>query len=455
MWSVENQEKFQTLAALRTHRKVGRSLVANRLIQLGDVVLEEKPIIKYKLKPDCRSSDNPKLSKYLWNALQTIVREETAHLSDSFHPRFQKETEVFVPGIPAALIAILRPSTRLLLPQIFAFFYSPINDANLEKHPTVILIRKIVQRVKTELAEEFQQVEASEAEKFIGIIYGNAHGISFSVDPERVTHSKKRKRRRMYQAKHPEDGRFSVTEWPSQRSSLPSVPHICLFPWGSRMCHSCQPNLFVYYSNTKDSLLFIACRPIAAGEVLSFSYLPDSPNDCQPGRLLCGAASDRQIHLWLFKFFQCQCSRCLRDLPCEWGHVVALCELPENDPASISHKITMLRAFSSPNGLQNLCLQEALLWLMQQKQFFTRSSREHEKEQHDQLLSYCSAVQTVLWKSGFQTSALIRLGRLTECLKKFAPKFCQSLSQSMHSYVSLFTKELPELREAFSTFAHV
>lgn len=82
----------------------------------------------------------------------------------------------------------------------------------------------------------------------------------------------------------------------------PGAPKSALFLFGSKIAHSCRPNLS-YTSKTGDGALeYKVIRPIAEGDLACFSYLDDLFQTPTPKR--------REI-LSLTKSFHCECARCL------------------------------------------------------------------------------------------------------------------------------------------------
>ncbi|KAG1663211.1 hypothetical protein FOA52_011304 [Chlamydomonas sp. UWO 241] len=82
-----------------------------------------------------------------------------------------------------------------------------------------------------------------------------------------------------------------------------------LFVIGSKVEHSCLPN--TSYGSRADQLIYTAVRPIAAGDRISFAYVPTSQQDTQERREL----------LHTTRLFLCACERCegpdvSRPLPC-------------------------------------------------------------------------------------------------------------------------------------------
>ncbi|KAG1087572.1 hypothetical protein G6F42_020558 [Rhizopus arrhizus] len=88
--TVINKEEFSSNVVVEDCPVVGRSLVANRPLVPGDVVLVEEPLIKYDLKPACRSTKSPYYSKKLWNMLNSMVHDEE---EDKFQQQHQVEQE--------------------------------------------------------------------------------------------------------------------------------------------------------------------------------------------------------------------------------------------------------------------------------------------------------------------------------------------------------------------------
>jgi hypothetical protein len=75
-----------------------------------------------------------------------------------------------------------------------------------------------------------------------------------------------------------------------------------LFIYGSKIPHSCSPNVS-YSSKTVDGALeYKVIRPITAGEVVAFTYMPD---------LYQTPTFERREFLMRTKAFMCQCQRCV------------------------------------------------------------------------------------------------------------------------------------------------
>lgn len=89
----------------------------------------------------------------------------------------------------------------------------------------------------------------------------------------------------------------------------PKAPYTALFETGSKVEHSCFPN--VTYSSKTGQLVYTAIQAIAAGERVTFSYIPyiEVPEQARRNSLLTS------------KSFLCECARCegpdmCRPLPC-------------------------------------------------------------------------------------------------------------------------------------------
>lgn len=75
-----------------------------------------------------------------------------------------------------------------------------------------------------------------------------------------------------------------------------------LFERGSKVAHSCEPNLYYTSKNRHGGLEFRTCRPIAAGDMISFSYI---------GQLWTKSTLDRRAECLETKDFLCCCRRCV------------------------------------------------------------------------------------------------------------------------------------------------
>eukprot|EP00798_Chlamydomonas_sp_ICE-L_P012388 gene12388-15581_t len=79
---------------------------------------------------------------------------------------------------------------------------------------------------------------------------------------------------------------------------VPKAPYTALFEIGSKVEHSCFPN--VTYSSKSGQLVYTATQAIAAGERVTFSYIPyiEVPEQA------------RRNALFMSKSFLCECARC-------------------------------------------------------------------------------------------------------------------------------------------------
>ena len=96
-----------------------------------------------------------------------------------------------------------------------------------------------------------------------------------------------------------------------------SADRLALFRRASKVAHSCAPNLLLVPGEAEDGtpcVNYRALRPIAEGELLTYSYLGDFD--------LCWPTALRRMRLRETKFFHCCCQRCaaeydaLRCVPC-------------------------------------------------------------------------------------------------------------------------------------------
>lgn len=337
--TVINKEEFRNTVEVKECPIVGRSLVAKKALSPGDVVLVEKPLIQYDLKPTCRSNKSPYYSKKLWNNMVSIVHEyeepvekqaevpteekEDEDDDDSYdgyssEEDSDEEEEVntdsdFCPGVPAAIFAYLdiHPPTnaynqvrrrKTYEGDDFDFFYYPDTDNWLE-HKTVDLIHKVCQRI-VDTETLFAHVDAIQLASFVLKIYSNAHTVSLPRARETPTHTHKRYRRDLYKDKFEDND----TCWGEDAVEAPNTPTIALLRWGSKFAHSCSPNMFLRFEPARNAMVFTVVRPLAVGDILSFSYLPE--DDLTVGGLICGTTVDRQAKLEKFKFFTCACERC-------------------------------------------------------------------------------------------------------------------------------------------------
>ncbi|CEP13829.1 hypothetical protein [Parasitella parasitica] len=354
--TVINKKEFSSNVLVKDCPVVGRSLVANRPLAPGDVVLVEEPLIKYNLKPICRSAKSPYYSKKLWNMLNSMVRDveddkfqqqyisdpaaEQKQNQDGYDDEYdscdysssneddeqdQEEEEKpetnhdsdFCPGVPAAIIAYLdiHPPTnqfsnvknrRLYKRDDFDFFYNPNSDIEPAwlDHKTVKLIHTVTQKV-ADTIPLFSHVDPYDLRSFVLKIYSNAHTIVLPRTRSMPTHPSKKARREMYKAKFGD----SVTYWGEDAVDPPSTPTIALLRWGSKFAHSCSPNMFLHFEPNRNTMVFTVIRPVKEGQVLTFSYLPE--DDSTVGGLVLGGTPDRRAKLQKFKFFECSCERCV------------------------------------------------------------------------------------------------------------------------------------------------
>jgi hypothetical protein len=85
--------------------------------------------------------------------------------------------------------------------------------------------------------------------------------------------------------------------------------------------------MFLQFEPSRDAMVFTVIKPLAAGDILSFSYLPE--DDSTVGGLVCGTTVHRQAKLEKFKFFKCACERCM-DWDWSRGIVCKECKEPVN-----------------------------------------------------------------------------------------------------------------------------
>ncbi|KAI8643614.1 hypothetical protein BD408DRAFT_414572 [Parasitella parasitica] len=356
--TVINKKQFSSNVVVKDCPIVGRSLVAKRPLVPGDVLLVEEPLIKYNLKPICRSAKSPYFSKKLWNVLNSMVRDvendkfQQQYVSDPAIEEAAQEREQngydddndsndyssseddeddqeegvkpetnpdsdFCPGVPAAIIAYLdiHPPTehftnvrnrRTYKRDDFDFFYYPNSDIEPAwlDHKTVKLIHTVTQKV-ADTIPLYSHVDPYDLRSFVLKIYSNAHTVALPRSRTMPTHRSKKARRQMYMAKFGDN----VTYWGEDAVDPPSNPTIALLRWGSKFAHSCSPNMFLRFEPGNNAMVFTITRPVKEGQVLSFSYLPE--DDSTVGGLVLGSTSDRRAKLQKFKFFECLCERCV------------------------------------------------------------------------------------------------------------------------------------------------
>jgi ribosomal protein L37AE/L43A len=347
--TVINKEEFSSNVLVKDCPVVGRSLVANRPLVPGDVVLVEEPLIKYDLKPTCRSTKSPYYSKKLWNMLNSMVhdeeddkfqqqhqeieeKEDNDHYDDGDTDSYnyssdeedddEEEEEInpdsdFCPGVPAAIIAYLDihppkkhftnvKNRNVYKRDDFDFFYYPNSDIEPAwlDHKTIKLIHTVTQKV-ADTIPLYSHVDPYDLRSFVLKIYSNAHTVALPRNRTMPTHSAKKARREAYKAKFGDN----VTYWGEDAVDPPSTPTIALLRWGSKFAHSCSPNMFLRFEPDRNAMVFTVTRPLKEGEVLSFSYLPE--DDSTVGGLVLGNVFDRRAKLQKFKFFECSCERCV------------------------------------------------------------------------------------------------------------------------------------------------
>ena len=78
--------------------------------------------------------------------------------------------------------------------------------------------------------------------------------------------------------------------------------HAALFGRGSKVAHSCLPNVAYSSLNTGGNLEYRACRAIALGDMISFSYIGD---------IWTKTTTERRAECLETKDFLCCCSRCI------------------------------------------------------------------------------------------------------------------------------------------------
>ncbi|KAL0096727.1 hypothetical protein J3Q64DRAFT_1709116 [Phycomyces blakesleeanus] len=340
--TIVNKKEFVNTVEFIQCPVAGRSLVAKRPLVPGDIVMVERPLIKYPLQPDCRSTLSPFYSKAVWKSLVDIVREEEGlspivarlHKPHSSHrddfdydsdcdsdrsddsdsdeeDEEEPQASAFSPGIPAALLAYLSikpPPSRTHQYNKgtnLDFFYYPDRSTEPQwaDHATILLVERVVSKAIA-THSIFKHLDHKEVVSFVLKIYSNAHTVAYPHNRTLPTHSRKKERRARYAEKWPLE---NDAGWPQDPPA--SRPFIALLRWGSKYAHSCTPSMFLRFDVKQQSMIFTVMRPVPVGEMLTFSYLPE--DDLSLGGLLCGSTMMRQVKLEAFKFFHCQCTRCV------------------------------------------------------------------------------------------------------------------------------------------------
>ncbi|KAI8064324.1 uncharacterized protein B0P05DRAFT_554974 [Gilbertella persicaria] len=330
--TVVNKQEFQSSVVIKDCPIVGRSLVAKKPLVPGDIVLVEEPLIQYDLEPKCRSNKSPYYSKKLWKILKDMVYAEEGidtqlntqqpNKSDESDESDESEDDMettvhsdFYPGVPAAIIAysLIHPPPsynnarrrKEYSQNDFDFFYFPNTDIEPAwlDHKTIKLIHTVTQKV-VDTVPLYAHVDPFDLRSFVLKIYSNAHTVSLPRIRTAPTHASRRSRREKYKTKFGD-----TTYWGEDAVEPPNTPTIALLRWGSKFAHSCSPNMFLRFEPQRNVMVFTVTKPLAEGDILSFSYLPE--DDSTVGGLVYGATPDRQAKLDKFKFFKCACERCL------------------------------------------------------------------------------------------------------------------------------------------------
>jgi hypothetical protein len=263
--TVVNKTVFESSVLVTELEVEGRSLVARRPLVPGDIILIEEPLIKYDLKPTCRSTKSPYFSKRLWKSLVAIVQEHEEPVEhyeednkkeevkekdedDSYsgyssdeESEEEEEEEInldsdFCPGVPAAIIAYLdiHPPThtytnvrerKTFQPDDFDFFYYPNlqEEPQWVEHKTAQLVCNVVQRI-VETEPLYSHVDQVDLVNFILKIYCNAHTVALPRARELPTHSHKKARREKYKNKFGDN----ETYWGEDTEDLIITPTIAL-----------------------------------------------------------------------------------------------------------------------------------------------------------------------------------------------------------------------------------
>ncbi|RUP46609.1 hypothetical protein BC936DRAFT_146740 [Jimgerdemannia flammicorona] len=350
--TIVNKDNFTDATELKDLDNVGRSLVAIRDLKPGDVVLREKPLLQYLLRPTCRSSLSPYYSKRLWNEIVVIVLDEEKHVSDKVadaksviqfpgadieNGDGKNENDVanergtddqsiltesnssFCPGVPASMLAYLEispppywhpiKSTKQLPTKNeldFFYFPDPSDDHTWSTHPTITLIHNVCRRA-IDTIREFSHLLPADLSCFVLKIYSNAHTVALTHTRTVPTHPHRRDRRDRAAA-NLSDAASDHNVWGSAGFATHIRPTIALMSWSSKFAHSCTPNMFARFNPTTGELVFTIVRPLSSGDLLEASYLPE--DDAVIGGLICGSTESRRDRLWSYKFFLCRCARC-------------------------------------------------------------------------------------------------------------------------------------------------
>ncbi|KAI9284240.1 hypothetical protein BC943DRAFT_361268 [Umbelopsis sp. AD052] len=340
--TVVNRTVFTESLEFKNCPDVGPSLIAKSDLKAGTKVLIEKPIISYELNPKGRSSVSPQYTKKIWNDLCAIVLEieqeqtpdvkiaskssgydsderdsDSEYEDDEDDEDSAKPVSAFCPGVPAAMVAYLSvspppTSNQRTSPQMcdgskLNFFYYP-DLTEWADHPTTSLIRRTVEKATVDIPA-FSHIQPADLISFVLKIYCNAHTVAYENNRTLQTHSKRKQRRVDYQRKIAVSGSpLEPTFWPSEPGSR-MLSKIILLPWGSKFAHSCSPNMFLRYEPATGTMILTLTSDVKKGELLTFSYLPE--DDTSLGGLLCGTTQSRRQKTWHFKFFHCNCDRCI------------------------------------------------------------------------------------------------------------------------------------------------
>jgi hypothetical protein len=340
--TVVNHTYFTESLEFKNCPDVGPSLIAKSDLKAGTKVLVEKPLISYDLNPKGRSSVSPHYTKKIWDELCSYVLaieqeqnpdneasskskgydsevedSDSEYESDEDDEDSAKPTSAFCPGVPAAMVAYLsiipppnsnqRKSPQMCDGSNLNFFYYP-NPTEWADHPTVNLVRRTVEKAILDIPA-FAHVQAADLISFVLKIYSNAHTVAYENNRTLQTHSKRKQRRIDYQRKIATSGSpLEPTFWPSEPGSR-TLSKIILLPWASKFAHSCSPNMFLRYEPDAGTMILTLIHDVKRGELLTFSYLPE--DDTSLGGLLCGTTESRRQKTWHFKFFNCNCDRCI------------------------------------------------------------------------------------------------------------------------------------------------
>jgi len=122
------------------------------------------------------------------------------------------------------------------------------------------------------------------------------------------------------------------------QSSNDAASTAALFKFGAKVSHSCLPNLY-YTSKVTGELMYIATKPIAPDQMLSFSYIK------------CFELSRQQRLEQLHdeKYFHCLCSRCTSEYRDSDGVYCAYVSADDSDCDGIIYETSVTGAWKCRN----------------------------------------------------------------------------------------------------------